>query len=256
MLTNVLVGFALPVMSASVIVVIMMLAAVASALMLLPASRHLATHGRRATVAGSPKEAYKASTLVIGTVVFASALIQASHAYLYAFGSIEWRRQGISDAAIGVGWATGVAAEVVLFYLLGSRIRSQSAAVGLIIIGGLGGVLRWIIYAQPLPNAAWPLVQMMHALSFATTHLGAVMLINMLAPMRQRAFAQGMLAGVIGGVMALATLFSDDLYIRFKAQGYYGAALMAALGVLVALYPWRKLQPQSLALAGSTVPPS
>jgi hypothetical protein len=61
---------------------------------------------------------------------------------------------------------------------------------------------------------------------------------------------------VIGGVMALATLFSDDLYIRFKAQGYYGAALMAALGVLVALYPWRKLQPQSLALAGSTVPPS
>ncbi len=181
MLTNISVGALLPVMPHDAVVVIMLAAAVVATLVLIPASRHLVTSARRVDPATASDGQWRQGPMLIGAIIVASALIQASHAYLYAFGSIEWRRQGISDLSIGFAWSAAVAAEIVLFYMLGSRIRGVAAASSFLVIGGAGAVFRWLLYAQPLPVGAWPIVQMLHAVSFATTHLGAVTLLNTLA---------------------------------------------------------------------------
>jgi MFS transporter, PPP family, 3-phenylpropionic acid transporter len=256
MATNLLVGFALPHMAPDMIIIIMMMAGVAATLTLWPASNHLVTSSRRIAKRHLALPTQQGSWLLVASIMVASALIQSSHAYLYAFGSIEWRRQGISDAAMGFAWSTGVAAEIVLFYILGSRIAHTRQAAWLVVIGGAGAMVRWCIYAQPLPKDMWALVQMLHAVSFAMTHLGAVTLINALSPERRRAFAQGLLGGASGAAMAIVTLFSDNLYVAFKAQGYYGAALIALCGVMVALYPLKALQPQRDGTGGNSVPPS
>src|SRR3546814_8773378 len=49
--------------------------------------------------------------LFLGT----AALLAGSHAFLYAFGSLHWRAAGIDDRMIGLLWAEGVIAEVLLF---------------------------------------------------------------------------------------------------------------------------------------------
>jgi MFS transporter, PPP family, 3-phenylpropionic acid transporter len=256
MLTNILVALALPHMAADMIVVIMMSAALAAALALLPASRHLITSGRKREEAQAASAPVAGGIGILAALICAYALMQSAHAFLYAFGSIEWRRQGISDAAMGAAWASGVAAEIVMFYWLGSRIRTARSAGILLVIGGLGGTLRWLIYAQPLPNGLWPLVQMAHAISFAAPHLGMVMLANLLAPPGRRAFTQGAAAGAAGATMAVATLFSDDFYTRLGAGAYYASALIAFAGGLIALYATSRLQPQSAPSGGLTVPPS
>jgi MFS transporter, PPP family, 3-phenylpropionic acid transporter len=256
MATNLAVGFALPHMAPDMIIVIMMMAGLAATFALWPASAHLVNSSRRMAPRPMGLPVQQSGWLLLAAIMLASALIQSSHAYLYAFGSIEWRRQGISDGAMGIAWSTGVLAEIVFFYVLGSRIKCAQMAAWLIVLGGIGAVIRWCIYAQALPKELWPLVQMLHAVSFAMTYLGAVTLINALSPERRRAFAQGLLGGATGAAMAVVTLFSDDLYVAFKAQGYYGAALLAFCGVCVALYPLKALQPHKAGTGGNTVPPS
>ncbi|RVU21794.1 MFS transporter [Methylobacterium oryzihabitans] len=44
----------------------------------------------------------------------AAALVQASHAAVYAFGSIQWAALGLSPAAIGLAWAVGALPAAIL----------------------------------------------------------------------------------------------------------------------------------------------
>ncbi|HEY2135663.1 MAG TPA: MFS transporter, partial [Xanthobacteraceae bacterium] len=48
-------------------------------------------------------------------VVVGSSLIQASHAVMYGFATLQWSARGIAGPAIGALWALGVVAEVGLF---------------------------------------------------------------------------------------------------------------------------------------------
>ncbi|MBV9064942.1 MAG: MFS transporter, partial [Methylobacteriaceae bacterium] len=73
--------------------------------------------------------------LAIALFALAAALIQASHALLYVFASLQWRSEGIGDGYIGLLWAAGVATETVFFLLLGPRLGDSHALV-LLLTGG------------------------------------------------------------------------------------------------------------------------
>ena len=45
-----------------------------------------------------------------------AAALQSSHQLYYGFGTLYWRELGFSDTVIGVLWAEGVVAEIVLFW--------------------------------------------------------------------------------------------------------------------------------------------
>ena len=57
-------------------------------------------------------------------IAAAASLIQASHAVYYGFSTLDWTAKGFDGVTIGVLWALGVVAEIVLFAFAGRLPRS------------------------------------------------------------------------------------------------------------------------------------
>src|SRR5690606_6306800 len=72
--------------------------------------------------------------------VVTAALAQATHALYYAFGSLAWQREGYSDTVIGLLWATGVIAEIILFYISGP-LMARLGATRLLMIATAASVI-------------------------------------------------------------------------------------------------------------------
>ena len=75
-------------------------------------------------------------------IAAAVSLIQASHAVYYAFSTLDWSGKGFGGTTIGMLWALGVAAEIVLF-ALAPRLPASIGPVTLILIGAAGAIVRW-----------------------------------------------------------------------------------------------------------------
>jgi PPP family 3-phenylpropionic acid transporter len=174
--------------------------------------------------------------------IAAASLIQASHAVYYGFSALDWRAAGFDGATVGALWAIGVIAEIVLFALAGRLPAAVTPAV-LLMVGGLGGIVRWAVMAFDPPAPVLPLLQCMHALSFGATHLGAIAFIGQVAPPGLGATAQGYLSVAAGAGMAVATGLSGVLYAAYGAGAYAAMALCAAIGLGFALLAHRSAAP-------------
>jgi PPP family 3-phenylpropionic acid transporter len=169
---------------------------------------------------------------MIVAVMCAAAFIQASHAVLYAFGSLQWRAMGFSAGQIGTFWAWGVACEIALFLIASRSFLSLRHAQWFLLIGGAGAVVRWMLF--PFADGQFSFLGLMtlHALSFAATHLGAVSLMSEYVGPLRRAQAQGWLQGAISITTALATLGAGLFYDAGGAYIYWGMAAVAAAGMI------------------------
>jgi PPP family 3-phenylpropionic acid transporter len=171
----------------------------------------------------------------------AASLIQASHAVYYSFSALQWRAIGLDGTTIAGLWALGVIAEIALFALQG-RLPPFVTPTVLLMIGGLGGALRWGVMALA-PATAWLLVlQLLHALSFGATHLGALGFVAGRAPAGQGATAQGYLAVALGTSMAVSTAVSGVLYAAFGSLAYAAMALAAIAGGVAGYVAHRTVQ--------------
>jgi PPP family 3-phenylpropionic acid transporter len=94
-------------------------------------------------------------------VVAATSLIQASHAVLNGFASLQWEAKGLAGPAIGALWAIGVLAEIVLFAVSG-RVMARLPPIDLIGIGAIVSTLRWTAMAFGPPALLWPALQCLH----------------------------------------------------------------------------------------------
>jgi PPP family 3-phenylpropionic acid transporter len=166
-------------------------------------------------------------------VVLGASLIQASHAVLYDFATLQWSARGISGPAIGVLWALAVVAEVALF-ALSRRLVDWCGAAGMIMLGGIGGAVRWTVMALDPPTVALPLLQGLHALSFAATHLGTMHYLAQAAPAGRGATAQGDFVAVQGVVFAAAMSLSGVLVEAYGSLAYAAMAAAAAAGAVLA----------------------
>jgi len=173
-------------------------------------------------------------------VIFSASLIQASHALLYAFATIAWEAAGLSSTTIGALSALAVVAEIVLFAISRRLPGSVAHPTVLIILGAVGALLRWTVMACDPPVLLLPVLQCLHAFSFAATHLGVIGFLNRAAPPGLAATAQGHYA-IIGGVtIAIATASSGPLYDGYGHLGYVVMALIAVAGGALAIYAHRR----------------
>jgi PPP family 3-phenylpropionic acid transporter len=162
-------------------------------------------------------------------VIAAASLIQASHALYYGFSALQWSVAGFDGTVIAALWALGVAAEIVLFALQ-SRLPPFFEPTVLLLAGACGGILRWIGMAFDPPAFMLAALQLLHALSFGATHLGALMFLARHAPPAQAATAQGYLAMASGLAMAGAMALSGVLYRDFGSAAYAAMALTTIAG--------------------------
>lgn len=162
-------------------------------------------------------------------VVMAASLVQASHAVYYGFSVLDWRTAGYDGLTIGGLWALGVIVEIVLFARSG-RLPPAFGPLMLLIVGAAGATIRWTAMVFDPPAVLLPPLQVLHALSFGATHLGAVGFLARAAPARLGATAQGYFSTVAGVTMAGAMAASGWLYGAFGGFAYAAMALMAAAG--------------------------
>ena len=172
-------------------------------------------------------------------VALASAAIQSSHALYYGFSTVQWRAAGFDGTLIGVLWGIGVIAEIVLFALSG-RLPAPQRPAAWMAIGGAGAILRWTAMAFDPPVALLVPLQVLHAASFAATHLGLMGFMARSVPREFGATAQGFVATLSGVVNATATLASGFVYAAMGGSAYLLMSALALIGVASAVYAGRR----------------
>lgn len=177
--------------------------------------------------------------LALTLALCGAALLQASHAMLYAFGTLMWQAQGYSGTTIGALWSIGVIGETILFARAGGIVgdaRRSGIWAMLMIGGGILCALRFgAMGLQPGLTATF-LLQSLHGGTFAAVHLGTVAVITLMAPEAQRARAQGFAAGATALAMAGVTLASGPLTKAFGTSAYLAMVPVALAGTaLIAL---------------------
>lgn len=165
----------------------------------------------------------------------ASAMIQGSHAVYYALSVLHWTDLGYSPRVIGLLWATGVIAEILLL----TRMKSVALRLGpasLLALGAAGGVVRWLAISLEPPLALVFLVQTLHALTFAAAYMGAIAFIERAVPQRLAATALTLNATLgVGAATGLATVVAGELFAAEGAEAAYRLmAAMAAIGLVAA----------------------
>lgn len=183
-------------------------------------------------------------------VASSTGLIQASHGLFYSFGTIEWQTLGFSGSQIGLLWAAGVIAEIVMFAVSSRLLRLHPHS--LILIGALAAVLRWTLLPFATSLAANLVLQLLHAFTFGASFVGMQLAIARSVPEEMTASAQGLCMVAAGVLMALTTLMAGPLYERFGVDGFWVMTGFAALAAAILLFDRLVLQPQSAGEGGLT----
>ncbi|WP_445502847.1 MFS transporter [Microvirga sp. G4-2] len=197
------------------------------------------------------KKASPALPKVLWLLLIAGAVTQGSHGALNAFASIHWRSLGFSDSAIGYFWAAGVIAEILVFIFLG-RAVGRGSGVGLILLGSAAAAIRFFVMSLQPGLGVTLVLQTMHSLSFAATHIGTMAALTALAPMRARGRAQGIYGSLAALTTAISTIGSGMIYEKAGPLVFAAMAPLGAIGFLLMLIVIGKLkaQPQSAGSGG------
>lgn len=192
------------------------------------------------------------AVLILG--VLAAALVQASHATLYAFASVHWAQNGLSLTTIGILWALGVISEIVLFRF-GTKAVKLFGPLTLLGAGGLAAAIRF--GALSLDPPFWLLVplQILHGATFGATYLGLVELVARLTPEHRAATAQSVAGWTVSLAMSGASFVSGLLWVSIGHQAFAASAALGLCGAALAAVA-RAVQPQSAGPGGNTVAPS
>jgi len=205
--------------------------------LLLPADKAMRAAGK-----AQPIRLAGVLALVSGTsfIVFtlAAGLGQASHGFLYAFGSVYFESLGLSKFVIGMLWAASVLAEVTMF-AFSNRFYRTFGSVRLIMLGTGLATLRWVATALAPPLGILFLVQTLHAGSFGLTHLGTMHFIRERVPASMRNTAQGLYSVVSSGILLSGSMWaSGALYAGLGGGAFYVMAGLAALAFGLAALLW------------------
>lgn len=164
-----------------------------------------------------------------------ASLTQASHSVYYGFSSLYWQSLGHSTVVIGGLWALGVIAEIALFAFSGAVVRAVGAP-RLLLLGAVGGCLRWT--ALGIVTDPWLIApfQGLHAATFGATHLGAMHLISHTVDPRLSARAQALYSSfAMGLVPGIGLLAAGKIYGLWHGQAFWAGAIVAAGAVVAAL---------------------
>lgn len=173
-------------------------------------------------------------SLRLAAGIGAVALVQASHAILYIFSTVYWAGLGYSMTVIGLLWATGVAAEMVLFRR-GTALMARLGPQRMIALGGAAAVVRFsaMAFGPPLPLLF--ALQMLHGLSFGATYLGMVQLVARAVGEHRASTGQAAAAWSVNLVMTGATFAAGPLWAASGAGSFLVSAGLGLAGALLAL---------------------
>jgi PPP family 3-phenylpropionic acid transporter len=162
-------------------------------------------------------------------LVAVAALVVGSHAVHDAFAVIRWREAGLTPATASLLWAEAVAAEVLVFLLLGPPLLARLGPAGALALAAGAGILRWSVAALTVAVPALAGIQALHGLTFALLHLAAMRILAQTVPPALAATAQTLYGTLgLGLATALATLAAGPLYGALGAGAFWVMAASCA----------------------------
>ena len=167
-------------------------------------------------------------------VLLSAGALQASHAVYYAFGTLYWRELGLADDVIGLLWALGVVAEMVMFALAGG-LHGRLGPRRLLMLAGAAGIVRWGLMPMAVSPLAFAALQLLHGFTFAATHLAVILFIARRVPTELSATAQGLYSAVSVGLMIAGSMaLSGVLYAAWGGRAYWAMTGFAGAGLILA----------------------
>ncbi len=165
-------------------------------------------------------------------ILLAAALLQASHSLLYGFGSIFWKERGIGETQIGFLWAISVIFEII-FFTFSKRLSVWLTWPRLLIIGAVGGVIRWGLFPLDLPVEGYFLLQILHAASFAASHLGIMFFLSEYVEDHLSGTAQGLYTMLSGLFMAAGTMIAGSLFAQWHGDAFYLMMVLSFVSLIL-----------------------
>lgn len=169
-------------------------------------------------------------------------LMLCSHGPYYTFYTIYLQEQGYSSRMIGVLWAVGVLAEVVIFLLM-HRLLPVFGARKLLITTLLLTTLRWLIIGFFVTDLSMLfLAQLIHAFSFGVFHAVGISLVHEYFTGSHQGRGQALYSSVsFGAGVAVGSLISGMLWDQWGAGVLFMFASCCTLLALVIV--WKYIRP-------------
>jgi PPP family 3-phenylpropionic acid transporter len=95
-------------------------------------------------------------------VMLVSGLVLSRHAMHDTFAVIRWSDAGVTPAIASALWSESVAAEVIVFFLIGPPLLSRPQSAGVLAIAAMAGVVLWAAMASSTRVIALAVVQPLH----------------------------------------------------------------------------------------------
>jgi MFS transporter, PPP family, 3-phenylpropionic acid transporter len=168
-------------------------------------------------------------------------LMLCSHGPYYTFYSIYLQGQGYSSYIIGVLWAVGVLAEVVIFLLM-HRLLPVFGTQKLLIVTLLLTTVRWLLigfFADELSVLFF--AQLLHAFSFGMFHAVGISLVHRYFTGSHQGRGQALYSSTsYGAGVAVGSLLSGFVWDNWGAAVLFTFASVCTL--LAVFIVWRFLK--------------
>ena len=164
-------------------------------------------------------------------MILVSSSIYGSHAMHDAFAVIWWSAAGIEPSTISVLWSEAVAAEVVVFFLIGPALLDRLGARGAAVLAAAAGIVRWSVAGVTTSVLTLSIVQPLHGLTFALLHLASMRMMRTLVPTGLAGTGQAIYAFGPGCLTAVLTLLSGILYAKFEGAAFFAMAILCAVAL-------------------------
>ncbi|MCF4977880.1 MFS transporter [Pseudomonas gessardii] len=157
------------------------------------------------------------------------ALMQMSHGPYYTFLTLHLENLGYSRGVIGLLWALGVVAEVLMFMAM-RRILSRFSVRRVLVASFLLAALRWLLLGS-FAEFLWVLLfaQLLHAATFGSFHAAAIQFVQRSFGARQQGQGQALYAALAGTGGALGALYSGYSWNQLGPTLTFSIASLAAL---------------------------
>lgn len=159
----------------------------------------------------------------------AFALIQSTHFFLGAMGSLVWKIDGVSEVWIGPLIAVSAAGEAAMMFFW-RRVGTYMSARTMLIVGGLFAAGRWLAMAFNPPLVVLFGLQALHAVTLPFSYFGIMHFIANWAPEEIAAEAQSFSSAMTQGFAVLTLVLFGWLIGFLGGQAYFVAAAMALAG--------------------------
>lgn len=169
-------------------------------------------------------------------------LMLCSHGPYYTFYTIYLEEQGYSSHMIGVLWAVGVLAEVIIFLLM-HRLLPVFGARKLLIVTLMLTTIRWLIIGFFVNDLTMLFVaQLIHAFSFGVFHSVGISLVHEYFTGSHQGRGQALYSSTsYGAGVAVGSLVSGMVWDQWGAAALFLFA--ACCTVLAMAIVWRFIQP-------------